>query len=268
MAATVGLTGLISSSDTGKPLNYLINSGTDPYSANLTIPKEVFDVTPFASTAPIAVSKIGGLLSWNGSFNGRFPAGSAASGHTGLVTFASGYDTLCRGFTMNATAAAFDVTAQASTAPTWMDYVPGLYAFSGSYECLVDDTTAISVGDEGSATFRISTESTNDNELAGSIVASIVAIAGQVGDKWIVTVSFDVDGNLTTDGDSSFFNVDSAGTPDALETPVATAISIRAAGSRTYSGDAFETGWSISSRINSAIDVSVNFQGTGELTIG
>lgn len=268
MAATVGLTGLISSSDTGKPLHYLINSGTDPYTASLTINGEAFDVSAFASTAPIATAQIGGLQSWNGSFNGRFPASSAASGHTGLVTFSSGYVTLCRGWTITASVPALDVSAQASTPPTWMDYLPGLYSFTGSYECLVDDTTAISSCTSGAATFRISTESTNDNELAGTILVTGVNVNGQVGDKWSVTVSFVVNGNLTTDGDSSFFNVDSAGTPDALETPLATAISIRVAGSRTYTGSAFETGWTLTSRIGSAIEASVQFQGTGALTIG
>ena len=268
MAPTIGLTGLISSSDTGKPLHYLINSGTDPYSATLNIAGESFDTTPFASTTPVAVNYISGLQSWSGSFGGRFPAGGAASGHLGNVTFASGYATNVRGWTITASVQAHDVTAQSGTAPTWMDYQPGLYSYSGSYECLVDDTTAISSCTSGSATFRISTESTNDNELSGSIVVTGVAVNGQVGDKWSVTVSFVVNGNLSADGDSSLFNVDSAGTPDELETPEATAISIRVSGSRVYSGDAFETGWTISSTIGSQVSVSVNFQGTGALTIG
>lgn len=268
MAPTVGLTGLISSSDTGKPLHYLINSGTDPYSASLTITGESFDTTPFASTAPVAATNIAGLQSWSGSFNGRFPAGGAASGHLGLVTFGSGYATNVRGWTITGSIAALDVTAQASTAPTWMSFLPGLYTYSGSYECLVDDTTAISACTSGSATFRISTESTNDNELAGNIVVTGVSVNGQVGDRWLVTVSFVVSGVLTTDGDSSLFEVAAAGTPDDLETPEATAISIRVDGSRVYSGNAFETGWTISSAIGSQVSVSVNFQGTGALTIG
>lgn len=268
MAATTGLTGLISSSDTGKDLYWLINTGTDPYSANLTISTESFDTTPFASTAPIATSMIGGLQSWNGSFGARFPAGGAASGHTGFVTFSSGYVTNCRGWSITASAQSFETTAQASTAPTWMTFTPGLYSFTGSYECLVDDTTAISAGASGSATFRLSTESSNDNELAGSIIVTGVAVAGQVGDLWRVTISFVVNGNLTTDGDSSFLEVGTPGTPDALVTPEVTAITIRAAGSRTYAGNAFLTGWTIGSRIGSSIEASVNFQGTGALTIG
>lgn len=268
MAPTVGLTGLISSSDTGKPLHYLINSGTDPYSASLTITGESFDSTPFASTAPVAASNIAGLQSWSGSFSGRFPAGGAASGHLGNVTFSSGYATNVRGWTITASVPALDVTAQGSTAPTWMSYLPGLYSYTGSYECLVDDTTAISACTSGSATFRISTESTNDNELSGNIVVTGVAVNGQVGDRWSVTVSFVVSGNLSTDGDSSLFEVDSAGTPDPLATPEATTINIRVDGSRDYEGDAFETGWTISSAIGSQVNVSVNFQGTGALTIG
>lgn len=268
MAATTGLTGLISSSDTGKPLHYLINSGTDPYSAQLTIPTEVFDSTPFASTAPIAVSKISGLRSWNGSFGGRFPAGGAASGHLGNVTFASGYATNVRGFSITAAITALETTAFAGTPPTWMTFTPGLASYSGSYNALVDDTNAIVAGATGSATFRLSTESTNDNELAGTIIITNAQVTGQVGELWEVAYSFDVNGNLTTDGDSSLFNVDSAGTPDPLETPIATAITIRAAGSRTYAGDAFETGWTVNTAIGGQTDVSVNFQGTGALTIG
>lgn len=268
MAATVGMTGLVSSSDTGKDLYWLINTGTDPYSANVTIAGEAFAVPAFNNTAPIATDQIAGLKSWSGSFNARFPSGGAASGHTGLVTFANGYTTLIRGWTITASIAELDTTMQATTPPTWMTYVPGLASYSGSYECLVDSATAISAPSTGAATFRISTEATNDNELAGSIVVTGVAVTGRVGDLWRVTVSFTVNGNLTTDGDSSFLEVTTAGTPLSLTTPDITAISIRTAGSRTYTGDAFVTGWTIGSRIGSAIESTVNFRGTGELTIG
>lgn len=268
MAFTVGLSGLISSTDTGKDLHYLINTGTRPYSATIQVTSENFDVTGFVNIPPIATDQIKGLTGWSGSFVAKYPKVSPASGHTGLVTFANGYTLGSKGFSITAAVASFDVTSGAVVPPVWMEHTPAIYSFTGSYDALVDDTTAISVGSVGAATFRLSTESTNHNELAGNIIITGANYQGSVGDLNRIQYSFVVDGNLTTDGDSSFLPVTTPGTPQELTRPDITQIVVRASGARTYSGSAFVTGWTIGSTIGSAVEGTVNFQGTGALAIG
>ncbi len=128
MADTIGIEGLISSddADTSKDLYHILNSGIAPYSFTATIPTEIAVSTAFASTPPVVQSNISGLRSWTGSFGGRFPAGGAASGHLGNVTFASGYATNVRGFSITAALTALETTAFAGTPPTRLPTHPSL----------------------------------------------------------------------------------------------------------------------------------------------
>lgn len=268
MAFTTGLEGLLSSSDSGKDLHWLIETGTDPYSVNLNVTNESFDATAFASTAPIAMSKIGGLAAWTGQFNAKFPKTTKASGHEGLVTYANGYVLGCEAWSITATAQSFDSTSFASTPPTWREFLPGLYSFSGSFDVKIDDTTALVLPNSGDATFRLTKEATNDNVLAGNIVITGMSPQITVGGKNVARYTFDVNGNLTTDGDSSFLEVSSPGTPLELVRPEVTAITARASGSRTYSGNAFLTNWTVGASLGSPVEASASFQGTGALTIG
>lgn len=263
---TIGLSGLISATGS-TDMSFLIGTSTKPYAANIDLASEVFDSTGFASTAPIAISNIPGLKSWSGGFSGKFPQASPASGHEGLVTFANGYVLGCRGWSITATVQEFENTGQASTPPTWMDYIPGLYSFSGYFDVLIDDTTALAtVGTSGAATFRLSTESTNDNELSGTIITNSRSTPIVVNDRPIVRYGFVVDGVISVDGDAPLFDVAVAGTPDPLVRPQSTAITVRANGDIDYTGNAFLTGWTVGSAIGSPVEVQATFRGTGALT--
>lgn len=263
---TIGLAGLLTASGS-TDLSFLIGTATKPYRANIDLACESLDATGFGATAPVAVSMIPGLKSWTGGFTGKFPKASPASGHEGLVTFANGYVLGCRGWSISATAQEFDNTAFASTPPTWMDYLSGLYSFSGSFDVLIDDTTALgSTGVSGAAEFRLSKESNNDNVIAGTIVITGRSTPIEVGGRPVVRYGFVVDGNLTVDGDSPLFDVASAGTPVPLVRPAATAITLTANGNIDYTGSAFLTGWTIGAQMGSPNEVSATFRGTGALT--
>lgn len=268
MAFVEGLEGLLSAAGS-TDLSYLIETSTKPYSANISVVRESFDSTGFGSTVPVAKGNISGLSEWSGSFVAKYPQASPASGHEGLVTFAGGYVLGCRGWSISATVTTHDETAFASTPPTWKDMAVGLYSFTGTFDVQVDDTTALAGMTSGVAEFRMS-DDTEDNVLVVSSPSTII-ITGRsapftVDGKSIVQYSFVVNGNLKADGTGSFFAVAITGTPDILTRPASTAITLRASGSRTYTGNAFATGWTIGAQIGSPVEATVNFIGTGALT--
>jgi len=263
----MGLEGRLTSSTSGTDLDWLIGTAIKPSTCDISVTRESFADTGFAATPPIAVGAISGLDNWSGSFSGPFPKAAPASGHTGFVTFASGYAVNVTGWSLSASVQMERSTALADTPPTWDSFLPGLYSFTGSYDALIDGTTSIALPSTGAASFRISTEATNDNVLAGNIVITGMAPGVNVSGKNIVKYTFTVNGNMTTVGDGSFLEPASASTATALIRPELTTIVLRASGSKTYTGGAYASGWTIGAAIGSPVVASVNFQGSGALVL-
>ncbi len=271
MASTTGLTGLLSVADTstgavdqtGFDLYHLIETATDPLECTINGTGESFPSVGFETgSVMVAKDQLQGLSAWTGSFTARYPRANPAVGHQGLVTFGNGYVVKCNGWTMTINAESYDDTGFASTPPTWREALPGQITATGSFTCAIDDTTAITLSTTGSATFRMNTESTDDNTLAGSIVITGWSPVVRQGAKNIVTYNFTVNGNLTAAGDNTLFPAGALVTPDMTE------IVLRAKGSRTYRGDAFWTSVTIGAQIGSPIQATVGFQGSGALTVG
>lgn len=83
-------------------------------------------------------------------------------GQTGTVTFTSGYVANVKSWTLNIVADEHDITDFAST-DDWHEYMSGLRSWSGSYDCLLDDTTPAVVpgfGAAGAGTALVLTSST------------------------------------------------------------------------------------------------------------
>ena len=269
MTSTTPITGFISAPDTsggavdqtGFDLYRLLNTSTAPFSAGLNITAESFDVTAFASSL-VAVDKIQGLKGFTASFSGRYPRCTPKAGHEGLVTYSNGYTVGCRSWSITVNAGTEDDTALSSTPPEWMDSIPNLISASGTFEAVIDDTTAISLPNTGAATFRLNTESGDDNTVAGNIgitgVSSTIALGNG---RNLVTYTFDFDGNLTFAGDNSLF---AAG---ALTKPDLTEIVIKADNSRTYTGTTHWTSITMGAAIGSPIEVSGSLQGSGALVV-
>lgn len=264
MAGTIGLTGLLSSDDADntKDLYRILNTSTDPFTASVNASFPAVDVSAFESTSPVAKDMESDIGSWTGSFTGRYPKNAAAMGHEGLVTFSSGYVLGCSGWSITLNCEAYDDTEFASTPPSWRSFIPGEITATGSFDVRVDDTTPLTLGTTGSATFRMNTETTNDNELSGTIRITGVQPTVARGAKNVATYNFAFDGNVTSAGDNALF------TAGALATPDLTAIVLRAAGAIDYDGDAFWTSLTINTRIGSPIEVSGSLQGSGALTAG
>lgn len=270
MGYTVGLEALISAGAASTDLGYLLNTSTKPYSAAIVIAGESLDATGFASTAPIAMDNLAGIRDWSGTFAGKFPKAAPASGHEGLVTWTSGgYVLGAHSWTISATATEHEHTGFASTPPTWKAWASGLYGYTGNYLVRASDATALGGIESGEVAFRASHVSGgNDNILKGNIHLTGRSSPFEVNGTPVVQYDFAVDGNLTFDGDSALFDVAAAGTPDPMERPQVQAITLRVddAGSRTLTGDAFLTGWTLGAALGSPVEVSGSFRGTGALT--
>jgi len=269
MAGTTGLTGLLSVADTsttavdqtGFDLHHLIGTSTDPFSCTINGGGESFPSPAFESTNPVAIDKIAGLSFWTATFSGRYPRNAPVAGHEGFVTYANGTVDGCTGWSMTLNAGTYPNTAQASTPPVWMGYLPGEYSGSGSFDGNIDDTTAVTLVTSGAATFRMNPATTVANTLACGILITGASPSVARGAKNKMAYTFDIDGNVTSAGDESLFNAGPLVTPDITE------IVLRAAGSRTFTGLAFLTSLTISANIGSPIEVSGTLQGTGALTV-
>jgi hypothetical protein len=272
MAHTVGITGLVSVPDTssdsvdqtGFDLRHLLGAGTGggrPYQANLSVVVPEFDTTGFAASLT-SMSYVGGIGSWTGSINMRFPNPTNTTGKCGNVTFANGYALRVNQWSAALAAQSFETTEFGATCPEWLTFVPGLISGTGSYAGGIDDTTAISMGASGAATFRLTDESSVDNTLAGSIFYTGINPAFNVGQLNTVGHNFRFNGAITSAGDTPLFPSGAIGIPDITE------IVVSADGSRDYTGLCFWTGVSITVPVNGLIDVSVSIQGTGPLVPG
>tara|TARA_Y100000310_G_scaffold323661_1_gene384375 strand:+ start:232 stop:597 length:366 start_codon:yes stop_codon:yes gene_type:complete len=116
-----------------------------------------------------------------------------AVGYGGNVTFASGYVVHVRSWTLDYEGEALEVTdfGDAGVAA----YIPGVKRWSGSYECVLDDTTVtVAPGAAAaSATFTIATSQT----LGGSIIVTAVRYSVDTQGLAIVTFDFQGSGALT-----------------------------------------------------------------------
>lgn len=271
MAFQNGLQALITATGSSTDLGYFINSGSKPYQADVAVNVESFDSTGFATTPPVAMSNIGGIGDWSGSFTARFPQASPAAGQEGLVTFANGYVLGTQSWSMTATITEFDDTAFDTVPPSWRAFSPGLYSITGNWVCQYDDTTSVSspvgAGGSGAASFRMSYISAgNDNIVSCSnIVVTGRSLPFVVNGKTLVQYGFVVDGILQVDGDTPFWAVSVGGTPNDITPPTVEEIVLRGASGKTHTGDAFTTGWTIGTAIGSGVEASVSFRGTGAL---
>lgn len=260
MTATVGIEGLISVAG-ASDLKDIIDAMAS-HTAILTTVTDNADVTAFASTPPVAASTAIGISQWSITVTAHFPI-NAAFGKCGDVTFANGYVVGVDTWAMALSCAVFDTTAFAASCPTFASFAPGLLTGSGSWECNLDSSTSIAgSGTSGSATFRMTDETTVDNTLAASIHSIQETASVAIGSKNRVGYNFVTNGDITAAGDSTLFPAGTIAKPDTTE------VVMRAASGKTYTGDAFWSNVGISVPIRGLISVTMTLQGTGTLTIG
>ena len=278
--ATEGIQGLLTSVTSSTDLNVLLMSATAPYSMQINQTGEEQDVTAFASGLA-SMSYTPGLRSWDATVQARFPRSTPKIGNTGLVTLSSGYALWVQSWTLTINAAVRDITQFASSGPTWRTFRPGIIDWSASFEALVDRSTG--VGNPAAAaaaavtgTFKLTEEGATDNSLSGSGFVTQVGSTVTVGDVNKARFNFRGTGNLSNTYATGMGLLSSGSSPYAIVTPTwdtngddtpDVSVVMTAASGRTYTGNAFWRSITLTCEMGSPIDVSVQLQGSGALTV-
>ncbi len=261
MTATQGLLGDVVS--WGGTFNTAVLALIKPagFTANLTAAS--LDVTGYAAGAAVVRSKIKGLKGISGNIEGFL-----ATPNNGIAGSVSGptYTSNVRSWNMSIKAAALETTAWPVTATNWRTFLPGLVEWSGSYEALVDSSTAITEAGEAaeplSATFTIASGQT----LAGTIFNTSAAVVSRVGELNVVRYSYEGTGHIVSVGTSNL--VPAAST---LALPVAGTLILKmaeeGATDKALSFSAFWTELSIDVSPQNAVTIGWGFQGSGAVSI-
>lgn len=259
MAATVGYQGIVTSW-AGTPFDVTKFS---PATVNFSVDGDEFDATVLAASLE-AMSYVSGLKSWAVQMSGRFPAAGAKTGANGLVTL-SGYDTLIRAYTLQWSGQEFDSTVFNASGVVWRSFVPGIYGWRGTFEGLIDDTTALGLppvpdASAGSLTLKLLEDGSPDRTFTGS--ARVRQTSGVVNVGGLNTAQFAYTGTgaLTATGTNNLW------ASGAITKAASGSLVFQAASGRTYTGDAFLTQMSLSCPVDGLIDVSLTARGTGALT--
>lgn len=267
MAVTTGLTGAVAS--WAGTFNAAMLALIKPATFSMNNPGIALDTTGFTvGNAGVVKTKIPGLRSWSGSIGGYLA--TPATGILGnLSTSGSEYVANVRAWDMSLTC---DVIGSGGEAtgfnPTggWMDMYPGLVTAGGSFECMVDSSTALTLATAAGAslstlTFTITTGQT----LACSAIITAADITETIGQLNVIKFNYEATGHVTVVGSS---NVIPAAVAQA--TPVAGSlvltVSEQGASDKQLSGSAFWTKIGVKVSPGTVTAVDIGFQGSGALT--
>jgi len=247
-------------SQTGHVLYRLVETSTRPFSFTVSINEPSFDITGFASPSPAFRSARAGVLkSWTGSFESYYPQATPSIGHLGLVAFTNGTTNRVNSYTLNFVTDTHDITGFNTSG--WRDFRAGLNNGTGTYTCHVPTGTAATmVGQTGTATFTLSPD-TAANTIAAPIVITDFQVVATIGDKQVITYSFQITDQITSAGTTTLLPAGAFSTPEQTYVEFFTVAS-----SRSFKGFCHLTGLTISVAVGEAVTVSGTVQGTGELT--
>lgn len=261
MAAVTGITGAVTSW-AGAQNTQLIATGSEPSSFTLNFEGQEFDTTTFSSAG--VSSFIKGLSAWSGQIVQQLK--TPATGDLGLVTFSAGYAANLNAWDMAVDVPALEVTAFGATVRS---YIPGKLSWGGSFGGYLDGTTvATMVGNSNepaTGTFKLREAGAVDDTLAGSIFTTRADLNASPEAVNAVSYTFRGSGNLTQSTPSAGTTVFPTG---VVARPTVGSLVLTASTGRTFTGDAFWTRVAISQVVNQLVTVTIDFQGTGALTIG
>lgn len=261
MAAVTGILGAVTS--WAGTFNTSLLTGTRPAQFVLNMAGDDLDTTAFADSG--VETHIKGLSSWSGSFTAQLA--TPANGNLGLVTFSAGYTTNLNAWNLTANANALETTAFTGTEKT---FIPGTINWGGTFSGYGDGTTAVTAvgnaSEPATLTLKYQEAGAVDNQISGSAFTTALGYTTTPNAVNAVSYSFRGTGALThadtTAGTTAVWTKNTA-----LATPVAGSMVLTTTTSRTLTGSAFWTGINISVGVNQATVVTVNFQGSGALTI-
>lgn len=266
---TVGYEGAVTS--WAGTANTQLLANIKPYAATLNIQGNVDDRTPFSPTAN-TMQMGGGLREWGGLIRARF-ASTPLVGYTGGVTFSSGDVLWVQRWAMTISAAVLDISSMGSTATGagWKAFRPGLLAWRGNYDGLLDSGTATVLPfapqtAPASATFTIATSQT----LSGTILIDPLGLEFSVGELNKKGVGFVGSSTLTSAGASNLFAAAAVAVPDwdtsgSDGVPDADLVFTASSG-RTFTGPAFWSQVAVTVDPQRFTEVAITFKGAGALT--
>lgn len=260
MAASVGIIGLVTSW-AGTANTQLISGGTSPASFSLDISADGLDSTVYgASLVQAAYTK--GMRTWSGSIEAQRK--TAAIGNTGSVTFSPGYTTNVTSWDITFDADMLDATIFGATDTTnrWRQFAAGLIRVGGSFEALVDDTTAVAMpaGSSEPATLTLTVASGQTFAVSG--FTTRLNVRSATNSLNTASYSFQGSGNVTVAASGDVMPFDAG---SSIATPLSGELVLQATTGRTYTGDAFWKRVRMQCPVSGLITHTIDFQGTGDL---
>jgi|SRR5690606_12549737 len=241
-----------------------------PNQATITEVCDEIETTPLGS----GVGRfIPGLRSWSGSITANAFA-TPRLGNVGLVTWsAGGYALHVESFDLTLEAGSHDITSFSGTPPTYRIFRPDYVRGSGTFNARIDSETSLVGPHAPGATLPTLTltygSDTSANAISGPAMIQQMQANMARGSLSTVAYSFRFVGTITPSGTSSLFGTTAFGIPlwasDGDTTN--TLLTLTAASGKTFSGDAFWTRIGLRCAVGESPEVTVDFQGSGALTI-
>lgn len=265
MASFVGVNGAVTSWANN---TQFITTGSEPIEFDLNMEGLEFDTTAFAAAG--ISTYINGLSSWAGQIRQRLK--TAQTGDAGLVEWTStagNYATNIKRWSLAVEVDPHETTAFATTPPTARTFIPGKLRWGGEFDGYLDGTTAATqpvysaTTNPATLTLRLRDLATDD-ALSGSAFTTRAPISVSPGGVATIGYSYRGSGNLTQSTPTSGTTVFPTG---AVAIPTAGSLVLTAASGRTYTGSAFWTRVTIENAVNEMAAVTIDFQGSGVLTI-
>lgn len=258
--------------------NALLLSKSSQYEATLNVDGGITDRTEFAAGSTVPFKSFGvGLRSWSGSIRARILLGGLPpSGYLGAITYASGYTLFPQGWDMTIACAPTDITGlgTAATVAGWKQSRPTQIEWSGSYNTLVGNTTALTAAlppapntAAAAATFTLS--STAPTNFSGTIHHGPTGLHIPVADKNTLNFGFQGSSTLTAAGLENVIAAGAVAVPtwDTTGDGIADCdLVFTTSTGRTVTGPAFWTALKFTVTPAEYLLFDIDFQGAGALT--
>lgn len=265
----------VSSGDLYYLLGTAIRVGSDV--AVLNIESNEYDATTPTGSAVSMRTMNAGLRSGTIAFTGLWPRVANPLGLSALIDYGSGYVKHVKGFTLNIEFPEIDITTATNSSGTFRKWMPGGSGrWMGTYTCLADNATAMSLpttGTASSATFTLGDYGATDPTLAGSITTPRLQQTVKIGAESVAVYSFSGSGALTQTANSGVgitaatgaiskpsWDLDGDGVADNT-------VVLTVASGRTYSAPCFWTNLSLTWQMDQPVQVAGTLRIAGDVTV-
>lgn len=258
MAITTGIAGAVTSWASN---TQFIATGSEPAAFTLEFEGQEFDTTTFASAGISSFLK--GLSGWRGQITQQIK--TPATGDLGLVTFTAGYTTNLTYWDLAVDVAEHETTTFGATTRA---YIPGKLSWGGSFGGYADDTALLTMvgnsSEPATGTFKVREAGGTDDTLSGSIFTTRADTGASPDAVVPANYTYRGSGALTQSTPSAGTTIFPTG---AVARPTTGSLVLTATTGQTFTGDAFWTRAGVRVAVNELIVVTLDFRGSGALSI-